>query len=127
MKRFVIAIVLLVFSISVCGFCFWYYNRTVSELQAALDAALQATENEATEQVQQETEALLQLWEEKGGILHILAMHRELEEVELNILSLPDHLDVDDSLELYREACIRAKEQLNNLRDSEQVALRNIF
>jgi len=126
MKRFYIAVALLVIAVAASSVCFYTFNRKIEALYTATEELLIETQQGKATAQKRKMDDLLALWEKSTVALHMLTMHHGMEEIELNILSLPDFWECEDR-EGFQEACIRAKEQLKNLQDSERVALKNIF
>ena len=59
-------------------------------------------------------------------ILHILLVHRSMDEIEININSLREYLDSGDD-EALRQACTEALKQLENLRDAGKIMIENVL
>ena len=59
-------------------------------------------------------------------ILHILLVHRSMDEIEININSLGEYLGAGDR-ESLRQACTEALMQLENLRDAGRITIENIL
>lgn len=126
MKRFVIALAMLSFALILSGTCFFILNKKIDQLHTQVGQVLALTETDDREALRKETEKLMHLWEKNTGIMHMLLMHRAMEEVELNILILQDQLQ-DEKPDNFRESCEKVKRQLENLKDSEKLSLRNVF
>ena len=65
-------------------------------------------------------------WRDSKRILHILLVHRSMDEIEININSLREYLDSGDD-EALRQACTEALKQLENLRDAGKIMIENVL
>lgn len=124
MKRFVAALVLLAFTLSLSiGAQIVFFKKTEALIESleSLCAAVDRGEGE-----QRALDNTKSVWQRSKKTLHILLVHRTMDEIEININSLEEYLKAGDT-EALREACTQALMQVENLRDAGRVTIENIF
>ncbi len=124
MKRFVAALVLLAFTLTLSiGAQIIFFKKT-GDLIESLDMLRSAIDRgEGEERALENTKSV---WQNSKKMLHILLVHRTMDEIEININSLEEYLKAGDT-EALREACTQALMQVENLRDAGRVTIENIF
>lgn len=124
MKRFVAALVLLAFTLTLSiGAQIIFFKKT-GELIESLDSLRSAIDRGEGEE--RALENAKSVWQNSKKMLHILLVHRTMDEIEININSLEEYLKAGDT-EALREACTQALMQVENLRDAGRVTIENIF
>ena len=116
MKRFATALVLLLLTL--------IFSKKTDELITGLEALLCAVD--AGEGEERALENVEKAWLGSKKILHILLVHRSMDEIEININSLGEYLGAGDR-ESLRQACTEALMQLENLRDAGRITIENIL
>lgn len=124
MKRFVTALVLLAFTLSLSiGAQIVFFKKT-DELIDSLETLIDCVDRgEGEERALENTKTV---WQNSKKMLHILLVHRTMDEIEININSLGEYLNAGDT-EALRQACTQALMQVENLRDAGRVTIENIF
>lgn len=124
MKRFAAALVLLAFTLTLSvGAQIMFFKKTEVLIESldTLRAAIDRGEGEKAA-----LENTKSVWRNSKKLLHILLVHRAMDEIEININSLSEYLEAGDT-EALREACTQALMQVENLRDAGRVTIENIF
>ena len=99
-------------------------SKKTDELITGLEALLCAVD--AGEGEERALENVEEAWLGSKKILHILLVHRSMDEIEININSLGEYLGAGDR-EALRQACTEALMQLENLRDAGRITIENIL
>jgi len=122
MKRFATALVLLALTLTMSIGAQFIFSKKTGELITDLKYLLAAVDaGEGEEQALDKSE-----WRDSKKILHILLVHRSMDEIEININSLREYLDSGDD-EALRQACTEALKQLENLRDAGKIMIENVL
>ena len=124
MKRFATALVLLLLTLTLSIGAQLIFSKKTDELITGLEALLRAVD--AGEGEERALENVEEAWRGSKKILHILLVHRSMDEIEININSLGEYLGAGDS-EALRQACTEALMQLENLRDAGRITIENIL
>ncbi len=124
MKRFATALVLLALTLTLSIGAQLIFSRKTDELITDLNCLLTAVD--AGEGEEQALEKAEDAWRSSKKILHILLVHRSMDEIEININSLREYLDSGDD-EALRQACTEALKQLENLRDAGKITIENVL
>ena len=123
MKRFATALVLLALTLTMSIGAQFIFSKKTGELITDLKYLLAADAGEGEEQALDKVESE---WRDSKKILHILLVHRSMDEIEININSLREYLDSGDD-EALRQACTEALKQLENLRDAGKIMIENVL
>ena len=124
MKRFATALVLLLLTLTLSIGAQLIFSKKTDELITGLEALLRAVD--AGEGEERALENVEEAWRGSKKILHILLVHRSMDEIEININSLCEYLGAGDR-EALRQACTEALMQLENLRDAGRITIENIL
>ncbi len=124
MKRFGTALVLLLLTRTMRLGARLIFSKKKEELIKWLEALLCAVD--AGEGEERALENVEEAWLGSKKILHILLVHRSMDEIEININSLGEYLGAGDR-EALRQACTEALMQLENLRDAGRITIENIL
>ncbi len=124
MKRFATALVLLLLTLTLSIGAQLIFSKKTDELITGLEALLRAVD--AGEGEERALENVEEAWRGSKKILHILLVHRSMDEIEININSLGEYLGAGDR-ESLRQACTEALMQLENLRDAGRITIENIL
>jgi hypothetical protein len=124
MKRFATALVLLLLTLTLSIGAQLIFSKKTDELITGLEALLRAVD--AGEGEERALENVEEAWRGSKKILHILLVHRSMDEIEININSLGEYLGAGDR-EALRQACTEALMQLENLRDAGRITIENIL
>ncbi len=124
MKRFATALVLLLLTLTLSIGAQLIFSKKTDELITGLEALLCAVD--AGEGEERALENVEKAWLGSKKILHILLVHRSMDEIEININSLCEYLGAGDR-EALRQACTEALMQLENLRDAGRITIENIL
>ncbi|MDR2753201.1 MAG: DUF4363 family protein [Oscillospiraceae bacterium] len=123
--RLIAAIVLLTCAVAAATLCLWHLHTCATQLQSALETALEMATNE-TPGWGDSAEKVLRLWEKNSDFLHILLPHANLNELEWTLGSLPAYAAQKDAA-LYIEQCVRGLQCVRTVAEMEQINLGNIF
>lgn len=124
MKRFATALVLFLLTLTLSIGAQLIFSKKTDELITGLEALLRAVD--AGEGEERALENVEEAWRGSKKILHILLVHRSMDEIEININSLGEYLGAGDR-EALRQACTEALMQLENLRDAGRITIENIL
>ena len=124
MKRFATALVLLLLTLTLSIGAQLIFSKKTDELITGLEALLCAVD--AGEGEERALENVEKAWLGSKKILHILLVHRSMDEIEININSLGEYLGAGDR-ESLRQSCTEALMQLENLRDAGRITIENIL
>lgn len=120
MRRFATALVLLALTLTMSIGSQFIFSKKTGELITDLKSLLVAVD--AGEGEKQALDKVESEWRDSKKILHILLVHRSMDEIEININSLREYLDSGDD-EALRQACTEALKQLENLRDAGKIMI----
>lgn len=126
MKRVIAAVLLLGVAVGVSVWTNYVFESKMNSLASMLDIIIDCTETADDHELIEKTEKLIAQWHESSGILHSLVMHEGMDDVEENITALPHILEHSDREE-FRNKCIEAINQIENLLNSEKLKLENIL
>ena len=124
MKRFVTALILLALTIAMSIGAQVMFSKKTDALIESLDSLLTAVDNGEGEK--QALDNTKETWQKSKRMLHILLVHRSMDEIEININSLEKYLEAGDE-EALRESCTEALMQLENLRDAGRITIENVL
>lgn len=126
MKRVVIAVLLLASAVSVSVWSNISFEKRMKYFSFSLENLIAYSEESDDEILKKETQEVVAAWYDSSAFLHSLVAHEGMDELEKSITSLPlliEHSDRED----FRNECIRAVNQINNLIDSERLNIGNVL
>ncbi len=126
MKRIIIALLLLISAISVSVWSNITFEKNMEYYSYSLKNLISYSENSDDEKLLKETMTVVEAWQESSAFLHSLVAHEGMDELEKSITSLPLLLEHSDREE-FRNECIKAVNQINNLIDSEKLNIGNVL
>ena len=126
MKRIIIAFILLLSAISVSVWSNISFEEHMEEFSSAIKHLISYSEKSSDEKLEEETRKVVDAWYDSSAFLHSLVAHEGMDELEKSITSLPLLLEHSDREE-FRNECIRAVNQINNLIDSERLNIGNVL
>lgn len=126
MKRFVVAIVLLVFAISISVGSEIIFSKKTEVLIESMGELLHTVDTGDRKVIKEKLDTVMSNYERSEKILHVLLNHTSLDEIEININSLNEFLSADD-MDSFRESCTQALRQLENLQGASKLTVENIF
>lgn len=102
------------------------FKKETEALTASLERLLEVSEYGDDAAVARELENVTTAWKKASKLLHALVMHDSMDEVEQSITALPQILKHADREE-FRQKCIEALSQTENLVNSERLSWENIL
>lgn len=126
MKRFVIALLLITVVLAVSITSSRVLHHRIDTLHTALAQLLVLIGEDDTQALRQQNQAVQEAWTGLNRMLHMLTTHRNMDELELNILLLSQQLDEPNQTQLH-EACANALALLEDVKDSETISWKTIF
>ena len=126
MKRVVVAATLLVSAVVVSVLANISFERNMKSFAVSLENLIAYSEETDDEILKKETEEVVAAWYDSSAFLHSLVAHEGMDELEKSITSLPLLIEHSDREE-FRNECIRAVNQINNLIDSERLNIGNVL
>ncbi len=119
-----LAALILVFSIALCGIT--SLDASCKKLSEKLDEIKISAENKDSENAVSLTENVLEIWEKEDKKISLLVDHREIDEIEQTIKSLPV-LARQGNMEKLEEKSSIAAERVRHIREKEKISVKNIF
>lgn len=119
-----LAALILVFSIALCGITL--LDASCKKLSEKLDEIKISAENKDSENAVSLTENVLEIWEKEDKKISLLVDHREIDEIEQTIKSLPV-LARQGNMEKLEEKSSIAAERVRHIREKEKISVKNIF
>lgn len=126
MKRVIAAFILFSTAIILAVWSGIIYQNKMSSLEHSLEELILCSENETTERIKHQTEALCSEWENSSKLLHSLVVHEGMDDLEETITSLPLILE-HSTKEEFKSSCIEAINLIRNLTESERLNIGNIL
>lgn len=126
MKKLVIACILLALAVTAAVWSNAVFKKETEALTVSLERLLDASEHDDDAAISRELENVTAAWENASRVLHALVMHDSMDEVEQSITALPQILKHADREE-FKQKCIEALSQTENLVNSERLSWENIL
>ncbi len=126
MKRIIIALILLVSAVSVSVWSNITFDKNMKRFLYSIENLIIYSENYDEKKLEEETVKVVEAWNDSSAFLHSLVAHEGMDELEKSITSLPLLIRHSDREE-FRNECIEAVNQINNLIDSEKLNIGNIL
>lgn len=126
MKRVLIAVLLLTCAVSVSVWSNIVFENKMEHFSHAVEKLIAYSEKSENEILKEETLKVVDEWYASSAFLHSLVAHEGMDELEKSITSLPLLLEHSDREE-FRNECIKAVNQINNLIDSERLNIGNVL
>lgn len=126
MKRFVIALILLCLAVAISVSAEVIFIKRTDTLIDSMNELLKAIDAGDEEQMSTELNTVKENWNRSKKILHVILIHRSMDEIEININSLEEFLKSRD-FESLRQSCTEGLQQLENLRDASRLSIENIL
>lgn len=126
MNRMIICtvVLLLIISISVLGV--FSLDSSCKNLSQSLEEIRQAAIENDSEKASELTQKTIELWEKEEKTISLLIDHREVDEIEETIKSLPVYARQDNMEKLEEKSSIAA-ERVRHIRDKEKISAENVF
>lgn len=126
MKRLVIALVLLSAAVFIAVWSGIVFRSELNSLNDSIEHLIDVSQSSSDEILKEETSKVLSEWEKASSFLHSFVLHEGMDILEQNITSLPLLIEHSDRL-TFRNKCIEAMTQIENLLNSEKISIENIF
>lgn len=126
MKRFVIALVLLCLAVAISVSAEVIFFKRTDALIDSMNELLRAIDAGDEEKMSTELNTVKENWNRSKKILHVILIHRSMDEIEININSLEEFLKSKD-FESLRQSCTEGLQQLENLQDASRLSIENIL
>lgn len=126
MKKLVIACILLALAVTAAVWSNVIFKKETAALTVSLEKLLEVSEHGDDAAISRELENVTAAWKKASKLLHALVMHDSMDEVEQSITALPQILKHADREE-FRQKCIEALSQTENLVNSERLSWENIL
>ena len=126
MKRVIIAVLLFTSAVSVSIWSNYSFEKHMIKFSSLLENLIVYSEKSDDEFLENETRKVVEAWYESSAYLHSLVAHEGMDELEKSITSLPLLIRHSDREE-FRNECIRAVNQIDNLIDSERINIGNVL
>lgn len=126
MKRIIIALLLLISAVSVSVWSNISFEKQMKAFSSEINNLISCSEKLPDEKLKDETRKIVDAWHDSSAFLHSLVAHEGMDELEKSITSLPLLLEHSDREE-FRNECIKAVNQIDNLIDSERLNIGNVL
>lgn len=126
MKRIWVSICAMVLMITLCVIELSFTNSAIDQLTDQLDAAEQKVTQKDYDAAFRISEEILEAWDTDHKLLSFYTSHEQLEQIDLSFSSLLIHLRQKNDNDFLAEKC-HAAAQLENIKDTDQPSLHNIF
>ena len=126
MKRLVIALVLLSSAVFIALWSGLIFRSDLKSLNDSIEHLIDVSQSSSDEILKEETSKVLSEWGKASSFLHSFVLHEGMDILEQNITSLPLLIEHSDRL-TFRNKCIEAITQIENLLNSEKISIENIF
>ncbi len=126
MKRVIIAFLLFLSAVSVSAWSNISFEKNMKEFSRLIDNLIVYSEKVDDKTLENETRKVVDAWYGSSAFLHSLVAHEGMDELERSITSLPLLIEHSDREE-FRNECIKAVNQIDNLIDSEKLDIGNIL
>lgn len=126
MKRLVIALVLLSAAVFIAVWSGIVFRSELDSLNDSIEHLIDVSQSSSDEILKEETSKVLSEWGKASSFLHSFVLHEGMDILEQNITSLPLLIEHSDRL-TFRNKCIEAITQIENLLNSEKISIENIF
>lgn len=126
MKRTVIGIIFIITAICTGVISLLSINKTCDSIVTAIDELSYSAENKNTNEVNEKTDALYDLWNEKKYILHILTNHSEMQDLEISMEKI-NHYGKKDDFSSIAEECEICRDNIEHIKTSASPSISNIF
>ena len=126
MKRFVIALILLCLAVAISVSAEVIFFKRTDALIDSMNELLRAIDAGDEEKMSTELKTVKENWNRSKKILHVILIHRSMDEIEININSLEEFLKSKD-FESLRQSCTEGLQQLENLQDTSRLSIENIL
>ncbi len=126
MKRVFIAVLLLASAVSVSVWSNYSFEKHMKKFSSSLESLIVYSEKSDDEFLENETRKVVEAWYDSSAFLHSLVAHEGMDELEKSITSLPLLIRHSDREE-FRNECISALNQIDNLIDSERINIGNVL
>ena len=126
MKRFVIALIMLCLAVAISVSAEVIFFKRTDALIDSMNELLRAIDAGDEEKMSTELKTVKENWNRSKKILHVILIHRSMDEIEININSLEEFLKSKD-FESLRQSCTEGLQQLENLQDASRLSIENIL
>ncbi len=126
MKRLVAAFVLLSSAVFIAVCSGVVFRAELNSLNGSIEHLIDVSQESSDEILKEETLKVLSEWDNASVFLHSFVLHEGMDIIEQNISSLPLLIEHSDRL-TFRNKCIEAVTQIENLLNSENISIENIF
>lgn len=126
MKRLVVALVLLSSAVFIAVWSGLVFREKLDSLNDSIEYLVDVSQESSDDILRKETLKVLSEWEDASPFLHSFVLHEGMDILEQNITSLPLLIEHSDRL-TFRNKCIDAITQIDNLLNSEKISVENIF
>ncbi len=126
MKRIIIAFFLLLSAVSVSVWSNFMFEKDMKKFSGLLENLIIYSEKSDDKTLTEETRKVVDAWYASSAFLHSLVAHEGMDELERSITSLPLLIEHSDREE-FRNECIKAVNQIDNLVDSERLNIGNVL
>lgn len=126
MNRMIISTIVLVLIIGISVLGVFSLDSSCKKLSQSLDEINKAAIENDSEKASALTQKAIELWEKEEKTISLLIDHREVDEIEETIKSLPVYARQDNMEKLEEKSSIAA-ERVRHIRDKEKISAENVF
>ncbi len=126
MNRITISIIALLIVIALATAGHISLDNTCDDLAKTLDEIKETAIDKDQEKAIELSKNVVKVWTKKEKVISLLIDHREIDEIEQTIKSLPIYARQDDMEKLEEKASVGA-ERVRHIKDKEKISAENIF
>lgn len=126
MNRMVISVIALVLVVIAATAGLISLNHSCNRLANTLDEIKETAIEKDQDKSIELTKKAVKIWSKEEKIISLLVDHREIDEVEETIKSLPVFARQDDMEKLEEKSSVAA-ERIRHIKDKEKISAENIF
>ncbi len=126
MKRFYVAVLLLIFTLSICGAEFIYINSCADNISEKIEKIYKAYSDGNKDRAMRYAIETEEDWEKRVNKIDMLLYHDYVDDITKNIVNLKTYIHEDDAVGLY-STMGEALAQIKSLKKSEFPTMDNII
>ncbi len=126
MKRVIAAVILFGIAVSIAVWSGITFQKKMTTLSDSIENLIICSETCSDKELEEKTQALVELWNGYSELLHSLVVHEEMDKLEEVVTALPPMLKHSEKTE-FKNKCIEALTIINNLLKAEEINVGNVL
>ncbi len=124
MKRLIPALIILVITIGLFIFSYYYVNNTCETATKLIDECIEEYESNQTRT--NKAKEFKEFWDKKEKTLSIFVNHRAIDDIEVSVAELSFHSNFNENTMFY-DAAIRIKTLIHQIIEDTKVSAHSLF